>query len=115
MSVYFLRPVGEKGPIKIGYSDQPERRLKEMMMWSPLPLELIASVPGDRGLESLLHRSFSDAKTHWEWFRPIPELLEAIDRLVAGRPPHEAFDLSRHRRPFVTPEYAARILAHWAG
>ena len=102
MSVYFLRPIGMKGPIKIGFSDQPERRLKEMMMWSPFPLELFARVPGNRGLESALHQAFEDAKSHWEWFKPIPELVEAIDRMAAGIPPHDAFDyyrLKRTRRP----------------
>lgn len=98
MSVYFLRPVGMKGPIKIGYSDQPKRRLKEMMMWSPIPLELFAVVPGDRGLEGSLHRAFRDAKSHWEWFRPIPELIEAINRMKAGVHPPDAFDFYRLRR-----------------
>lgn len=102
-----------EGPIKIGFSDQPERRLNELMMWSPFPLELVAMVPGDRTLEGMLHRAFSDAKSHWEWFHPVPDLLEAIERMAAGRQPNKSFDLSRHRRPFVTAEYAARALAPW--
>ncbi len=113
MSVYFLRPVGMEGPIKIGFSDQPKRRLKELTMWSPVPLELVAMVPGNRALESMLHRAFADAKSHWEWFHPIPEIVTAIERLAAGREAHEAFDIHRHRRGRVSLEYAARTFHPW--
>lgn len=42
--VYFLRPVGEEGPVKIGVSEVPENRLRTYMVWSPMILEVAAKI-----------------------------------------------------------------------
>lgn len=110
MSVYFLRPIGMDGPIKIGFSDQPERRLKEMAMWSPFPLEIIAVVPGGKYLEGRLHAAFADVRLHWEWFKPIPDLKLAIRRLAAGMSARQAFDRHRILRRNLPP---SRALPAW--
>lgn len=92
--VYFIKPVGMDGPIKIGCSRLPAERLKGLMVWSPLPLEIVAQVPGGFDLEQNIHHCFADLYTHSEWFKPSPRLLAVIERLRSGAPIHEAMDLS---------------------
>lgn len=83
-NVYFIKPIGMEGPIKIGFSDVPLNRLINLGAWSPLPLEIIGTVPGSRKDESFLHASFSSAYSHREWFHPTLPLLEAIKRILAA-------------------------------
>ncbi len=92
--VYFIKPVGMDGPIKIGCSNLPEGRLASLETWSPVPLEIIFTVPGDFKLERNIHDCFADAHSHREWFKATPKLVAAISALRAGRPLAEAIDLS---------------------
>lgn len=84
--VYFIKPVSLPGPIKIGYSNNIKNRLKALMQWSPLPLEVLAFVPGDRKLEYFLHQFFASTNSHQEWFHPSEFLLDVIRRVSAGEP-----------------------------
>ena len=79
--VYFIKPIGMDGPIKIGHSKAPKERLVAFSVWSPFPLEIVGTVPGDSREENWLHRCFSDHHSHREWFRSSPKLREAI-RLI---------------------------------
>lgn len=83
-SVYFARPIGELGPVKIGCATMVEARLKQMLTWSPLPLEIVAQMPGGYTLERRFHIRFQDDRLHSEWFRWSPELQAAIDAVAAG-------------------------------
>jgi hypothetical protein len=94
--VYFIRPIGQDGPIKIGSSRWPEERLASYTRWSPYPLEIVVSVPGTMKVEMAIHRCFADARSHEEWFRPIPRLLAVIEKLVEGVPLEKAINLSSH-------------------
>lgn len=78
--VYFLRPIGKRGPVKIGSSSYPRRRLLNFMAWSPVSLEVAATVPGGLRLEQRLHAEFADYHSHGEWFRACA----GIDRLISG-------------------------------
>lgn len=82
--VYFVRPVGMDGPIKIGCSTNPAARLSVLAAWSPFPLEIIGSVLGGFGEENRLHRRFSDLHTRREWFMSSPLLRETIERILSG-------------------------------
>lgn len=84
--VYFIRPIGMSGPIKIGTSVDPEKRLRDISVWSPLPLEIIGKFPGSAAQENYLHRRFADQHSHGEWFRPSELLLWTIERILAGEP-----------------------------
>lgn len=83
MTVYFIKPIGMDGPIKIGFSMKPVTRLDALSTWSPFPLEIIGSVPGKLDDETFLHQCFSDLHTHREWFLSTPALRRAI-QLVLG-------------------------------
>lgn len=92
--VYFLKPAGLPGPIKIGFGNTPRARLRQYMEWSPLRLEIVTTVPGSLELERNIQECFVDCHSHAEWFHPHPRLLEAIEQIKSGVPVEKAIDLS---------------------
>lgn len=127
-NIYFIRPVGMVGPIKIGCSNSVDDRLEGLAVWSPFKLEVIYTEKGNYALEQKLHQCFADYHSHREWFHPGERLLKAIGRLIAGETIEQAIDLSdargsirnvarKPRRPI--PEYqkelrSYRIRKMWA-
>jgi hypothetical protein len=82
--VYFIRPIGMKGPVKIGNSMSPTGRRDTLATWCPFPLELVAQMPGDMDLERRLHAKHHASSIGREWFNWTPELQADIDAMVAG-------------------------------
>lgn len=82
--VYFMKPCGMDGPIKIGFSYSPRGRLEVLSVWSPFPLEIIGAVPGVYDDEQFLHRCFAQSHHHREWFHSTPSLRETIDEIIAA-------------------------------
>lgn len=82
--VYFARLISGDGPIKIGCSLAPQRRVEDLMLWSPYPLELVATMPGGYDLEQRWHRRFAAHHSHHEWFHPSPDLIVAITAVKSG-------------------------------
>lgn len=95
--IYFIKPVGSVGPIKIGCSKFVGERLEAIALWSPTPLEVIYQEQGGHDLERNLHRCFADLHSHHEWFHPGERLLKAIQKLNAGMKIADAIDLSDER------------------
>lgn len=95
--VYFLRPIGAQSPIKIGCSYNPAKRLQDYCQWSPVPLEIVATIPGDAKLERNLHDCFADLHSHREWFHTDARLAKFIEEIAAGVPVEQAVDLSNKR------------------
>lgn len=91
--VYFIKPIGMDGPIKIGCSYMPLNRLRALMGWSPFPLELLATFEGDFDDERRMHSLFSACRDQGEWFHPAPDLLSLIARLQAGERIGDIVDL----------------------
>ena len=75
--VYFIEAVGLHR-IKIGVSDNPEKRIKQLSTGSPVELKLIATIAGDSSLEKELHDRFKHLKQDKEWFHLTKELNEYI-------------------------------------
>lgn len=67
--VYFIRQ-GKSGPIKIGKSKTPTKRLSALQTGSPEELTLLYSfpAPSDKRLETALHSEFSSYQLNGEWF-----------------------------------------------
>lgn len=108
--VYFLRPVGQSGPIKIGYSSLPMKRLETFISWSPVLLEIAHLIPGcGCELETKLHLAFADAHSHSEWFFASPRLVSTLNALIAGTPIEE-IDL----RPTGKLKYRPMGRAAWS-
>lgn len=77
-SVYFIQ-AETHGLIKIGVGS-PTSRLQQIQGMSPVPLRLLGHIDlGGSKLEGRLHRLFADARSHGEWFHPVPDLLAYIN------------------------------------
>lgn len=113
-TVYFIKPVGMDGPIKIGCSVSPDNRRQTLEEWSPFPLELVAEISGDMMLEARFHGYFRGEALRREWFNASPRLLETIRQINDGtfdmsslpaygpglRPPRRKKDTG-----YITPEW----------
>jgi hypothetical protein len=86
--VYFAG--GPEGLIKIGFSGCVENRViavrRQYWIWD---VRLMASFPGHRLEERLTHQHFAQYRDHGEWFERGPEILEAIEWLVANGCKHD--------------------------
>lgn len=96
--VYFIRPVGQVGPVKIGVSRMPTDRLYALAGWSPVPLEIIATIRGNGSTERQFHALFMDLSTHREWFRADPRIDAVCEAINAG-----TFDLESLPAPKTLP------------
>lgn len=78
--LYMIR--GGDGPIKIGISVEPEKRLKALQTGYPYPLQIVCVVEGGGAeLETAYHARFAAHRLHGEWFEPHPDILAEIERL----------------------------------
>lgn len=83
-TVYFLKPVGMSGPIKIGLSENPKRRINEFKNWSPFKLEMIGTAPGTWADEQFLHECLVEHHSHGEWFHASPLVLDAVEQVISS-------------------------------
>lgn len=78
--VYFIEALG-LNKIKIGFSDNPERRISQLTTGSPVPLKLITKIPGSIQLERELQARFEPIRFDKEWFYATKELMAFIASL----------------------------------
>jgi len=76
--VYYVEAVSVN-KIKIGISERPSKRLKELQSSSPTLLKLIYFEPGDRKEEVFLHRQFAKNNTNGEWFNYTPQIKRFVE------------------------------------
>lgn len=76
--VYFIQSI-DGGPIKIGYSRNPQARAKGLQ--GAMELRVLAQMSGGYKLEADMHNKFADLRVNGEWFSPAPELLVFIERI----------------------------------
>lgn len=78
--IYFIQ--GEYGgAIKIGFSKNPEGRLKQLQTGYPDTLKMLCLVPGSNKDESDLHLEFQNFRLNGEWFKPEREIFDKIESL----------------------------------
>jgi hypothetical protein len=80
--VYFIQQ-GEHGPVKIGRSNRPERRIGNLQTGNPDELSLRHVIPGNKDTERHLHARFKPWLIRGEWFID-PEYLGVIITFAAG-------------------------------
>jgi uncharacterized membrane protein YccC len=80
--IYAIRR-GQCGPIKIGMSNEPQTRLRNLQTAVAEQLHLLAVIDGDEQVERDLHRRFEKYRLHGEWFSPNPEVLSWV-RSIGG-------------------------------
>jgi hypothetical protein len=103
--VYFIQ-AGVDGPIKIGTTLNPTRRMHALQTASAVKLRYIGEILGDRLVEERLHAQLRvDRIQGGEWFHPTPAVLavcaEAERQMIAA-------EAEARRRwcsmPRITPE-----------
>jgi len=76
------------GPVLIGWSRSPERRLKEFQEHSPYDLVLRKVVAGTVKLECALHQRWDHYRLLGKWFEPQPDMPGCL--YAGGMIPHAA-------------------------
>jgi len=95
MSVYVLRSVNL---IKIGYSENIRLRVGAIISSSPVPVEFVGHMPGDREVEAHLHAKFDAARFSGEWFVESPAMRDFFSILLTpGLPAIESKREQRRR------------------
>lgn len=86
--IYFIQSGGERGPVKIGITGDPQLRLKRLQTGSAEPLKLLGTVKGDEAMERAYHTRLAAHCVRGEWFRTDPEVLACIPRpfVTTGTP-----------------------------
>jgi hypothetical protein len=71
--IYFIQ-AKDGGPVKIGWTIDPERRLKVLQSASPHKLVLRKVVRGSQRLEHFLHEHYAAYRLEGEWFEPQSDM-----------------------------------------
>lgn len=64
--------------VKIGISQDPDKRLAELRHAHGTTIELLGVLAGDRDLERELHREFADQREYGEWFRGCQRIEDLV-------------------------------------
>lgn len=67
-SVVYVIQCGLTDFLKIGYSENLQKRIDALQGGSPYPLRVLATWPGGSELESYLHQEFAELRHAGEWF-----------------------------------------------
>jgi hypothetical protein len=78
--VYFIQ--AESGPIKIGITDNIEKRKNELQTANHEKLTVLHYTTGGRALEKHLHERFNKFNKLGEWFWPDDEIIKFIYELT---------------------------------
>jgi hypothetical protein len=76
MKVYFLE--AENGLVKIGYSGDVERRIRQLVAENATSVKLLGTIRGGRQTERALHRALRCFHSHGEWYYPNDLLSKYI-------------------------------------
>lgn len=78
--VYFIKS-GDGGPVKVGWSENPQMRLAQLQSAHHETLTLIDAVPGGRDVEAAVHAQLAESRVRGEWFRDDEALRDQITAL----------------------------------
>lgn len=91
--IYFIQPEGG-GLIKVGRALEPEKRLRELQIGSPVKLVLCRAEPAPGWWETRLHQVFAPWRQHGEWFKAHPALANIGDCIPDQTLEAEPIDLT---------------------
>ena len=77
--VYYIQEEMD-GNIKIGWSEDPIKRLQQHQTSNSRELRMLVYVKGSPDYEKEIHRKFQTSKTTGEWFKPDKRLLVHIEK-----------------------------------
>lgn len=75
----------ERRAVKIGFSKNPARRLKQLQTGSADVFTLFDSFPADRSHETAFHHTFADRRINGEWFDDADNLITGTFGRLAWR------------------------------
>jgi hypothetical protein len=99
--VYFVRVVNKDGFIKIGQTNNLEKRWQSITD-SPYDIEIVSSFVGTVRHEKLLHKLLEKSHLRGEWFYPNEEVLAAAEH-CKGR------NLLTEKREGIQKVYITRL------
>ncbi|WP_049732839.1 YdaS family helix-turn-helix protein [Rhizobium ecuadorense] len=70
--IYFIECSGR---VKVGFSEDPWRRVSKVAADSPFPCTLIGVMSGDRSVETHVQKQWKHLHCHREWFAASKEFL----------------------------------------
>ena len=76
--VYFIK---QGDYVKIGFTNRFKTRLSQLQISSPIKLEVLAIIDGDKSDEQKFHEQFKHISSNGEWFMQCDELKSFIDLL----------------------------------
>lgn len=76
--IYFIK---QSDYVKIGFTNRFKTRLNQLQVSSPVKLEVLAIIEGDKTDEKIIHEKFKHISTNGEWFIYCDELKQYIDLL----------------------------------
>jgi hypothetical protein len=71
--------------VKIGYADDPEKRIRSLQTANPDRLKPLGVIPGSMALEKMLHFQFAPHRIRGEWFRFTRDVASRIAALIAEK------------------------------
>lgn len=77
----YLIECEENKTCKIGFSKNPEKRIRELRTSNSHDLNLVYCVPGDRHLENTLHTLFNEFRLNGEWFKIDQSIIDKFKNL----------------------------------
>lgn len=83
--IYFIQH-GASGPVKIGYSRKPAKRISAIAIACPDPIAILGVVEGSHSLEQRMHKALRAHRHRGEWFRPDEAVLTFIQRRLSSGP-----------------------------
>lgn len=87
--LYFIQEEGG-GPIKVGFANDVQMRLKQLQTGNPRQLVLLVAMPGHSELEACIHRCWERYRIRGEWFADCEEIQQAIRHEKQYAPIREA-------------------------
>lgn len=96
MTVYFVR---HNNLIKIGFTEDLEKRFQQIKATTPVSVEFLGHMPGDKNVEAHLHQIFDAFRFSGEWFAENESLMSLIFLLAIKEMPAKA----------ATPKFRKRL------
>lgn len=80
-SVIYIVSRGIDGAVKIGWTSDVERRVRELRKETRDTIAILAMLPGDKPDELRLHSRFQDDRIGGEWFRRSSKMVAFLNAL----------------------------------
>lgn len=113
MYVYVIKQDIKKGPVKIGMSSQPSRRIGELQTGNAVPLVLeglivCSTVAGAKALEREIHGLFPELRLAGEWFSYTANLRNYLRGCAEYNEDKKERALFKHRRQVARGHFRNR-------